>query len=627
MLKLTHHEVFGFIKTDIDIHTLGLATITNLLKDCGYKTVIAPEEVSVAVTAIKKVNNLGIVIKWIKDNNITFLGFSYRLDPVDGKDYFCDLYYHLKEKHMFLNNGGKIKGISFAGLPDTCKYIEQELGDNCILFAGDESPVESLMKFGVPRSIFPHELLQESAYDKLRWSFAEKLIASEKYKSIMPQDHYGYAECATLSDSYIKRLAYCRKNHSLPIIRAHVGPYNSNRIEALKEFTSWTKELAQTRLLDVLSIGSSQLTQSNFGEDWEGKPNGGGVPINSEIEYKYIAENAKPMLIRTYAGTKDVPTMAQIHERSLNISWHALSFWWFCEIDGRGKNTVFENLKEHLATIRYIASIGKPLEPNIPHHFSFRGADDITYIVSGYLAAKTAKMLGITHLILQNMLNTPKYTWGVQDLAKGRAMLKLVRELEDNNFSVSLQLRAGLDYFAPDIEKAKVQLAAVTALMDDIEPNEPDSPEIIHVVSYSEAVRLASPIVIKESIQITLCALQEYRELRSCNKVDNMEYDKDVARRTKELYEEAKESICILERNIPDLYSAKGLYKVFYYGFFPVPYMLDPDKKYPNATKWRTALKNGGIRVVDEKGMVIHTPKRYKGIISNGEITADSLEN
>ena len=84
------------------------------------------------------------------------------------------------------------------------------------------------------------------------------------------------------------RLEYARKKHALPIIRTHSGPYNPNRMEALKEYNSWCRDLAQSQLLDVLSIGSSQLTQSNFGENWEGKANGGGVTVNSELEYMTI---------------------------------------------------------------------------------------------------------------------------------------------------------------------------------------------------------------------------------------------------------------------------------------------------------------------------------------------------
>lgn len=224
-----------------------------------------------------------------------------------------------------------------------------------------------------------------------------------------------------------------------------------------------------------------------------------------------------------------------------------------CEIDGRGTNTVLENLREHLQAIHFITKTGKPLEPNVPHHFAFRGTDDITYIISGYLAAKTAKKHGIKNLILQNMLNTPKYTIGLQDLAKGRAMLRLVRELEDEHFTVHLQSRAGLDYFAPDLDKAKIQLAAVTALMDDIEPDNDNSPEIIHVVSYSEAVRLATPSVIEESIKITLTTLKKYREQRRAGKIENMAYNRELDERCECLYQEAKEGIILLE-NISQIY-------------------------------------------------------------------------
>ena len=42
------------------------------------------------------------------------------------------------------------------------------------------------------------------------------------------------------------------------------------------------------------------------------------------------------------------------------------------------------------------------------------------------------------------MLNTPRSTWGVQDLAKSRTVLKLVKELENDQFKVIFQTRAGL---------------------------------------------------------------------------------------------------------------------------------------------------------------------------------------
>ena len=52
-----------------------------------------------------------------------------------------------------------------------------------------------------------------------------------------------------------------------PLMRAHVGPYSStvDRLDSLKEFVEWAKYLAGTKYLDILSIGSSQLTQSISG--------------------------------------------------------------------------------------------------------------------------------------------------------------------------------------------------------------------------------------------------------------------------------------------------------------------------------------------------------------------------
>ena len=615
-MKLNKKDVFGLIKPLVDVHTMGVYTMANLLRDCGYKVCVSKDDINEAVEQIHKINNYSLVKRWIVENKITRLGFSYRLDPHEGCDYFMSLYAHLKGDNMFEEDGGQLTQIFFAGLPDTCDMVRGKTNGEVLVFPGNESPIESLSMLKVPEYLMPQALNQNNPYDDMRWNFAKKLIESEMFKMEPPQDHYGYANCGTDSDSYLERLKYAKSKHALPIIRTHSGPYNPNRLEALKEYNSWCHDLAQCRLLDVLSIGSSQLTQSNFGEDWEGKPNGGGVPVNSETEYRTIKEEARPMLVRTYSGTKDVPGLAKIHERSLNISWHALSFWWFDELDGRGHNNLLDNLKEHFEAVRWIATTGKPVEPNVPHHFAFRGADDITYIISGYLAAKACKKMGIKHLILQNMLNTPKYTTGVQDLAKGRTMLKLVRELEDDTFHVSLQTRAGLDYFAPDLEEAKIQLAAVTCLMDDLEPENDNSPEIIHVVNYSEAVRLATPPIIKDSIRITLNALHEYRTARAFGKVPNMKYDNDVKEREEALYAEVKESILMLERAVPNLYTPEGFYKVFVEGFLPVPYLMDQQHKFPKATMWHTAIKNGGIRVVDDECKIIYTTDRYRKIIS-----------
>ena len=141
-----------------------------------------------------------------------------------------------------------------------------------------------------------------------------------------------------------------------------------------------------------------------------------------------------------------------------------------------------ENLLEHTRVLRFAARTGKPFSPIFHTTSRFVVVTTLRSVISAVLAARLARRLGIRYLILQNMLNTPRFTWGVQDLAKSRVMLRYIRHLEDSNFQVVLQPRAGLDYFSSDLHKARVQLAAVTALMDDIEPGNCQSPEIIHVV-------------------------------------------------------------------------------------------------------------------------------------------------
>jgi hypothetical protein len=200
------------------------------------------------------------------------------------------------------------------------------------------------------------------------------------------------------------------------------------------------------------------------------------------------------------------------------------------------------------------------------------------------------------------MLNTPKHTAGVQDLAKSRAMLRLIREMEDGNFRVVLQPRAGLDLFSPDLDKAKAQLAAVTAMMDDIEPDKSTSPEVIHVVSYSEASHLATPPIIDESIQITRCAINQWRKLRRRGELDSVFDARDVEDRTCHLCEDVRTLLAAIESVIPNPYSAHGLYQIFAAGFLVAPYLWEEREEFHNATAWKTDILNGGIQVVDENG-------------------------
>ena len=470
---------------------------------------------------------------------------------------------------------------------------------------------------GVPKEHMPKVITEGCKYDKELLKFGKDIIRKGEYVTLAPPERNKYPEFGTMNDNLVFRLDHNFKGEFQPLVRAHSGPYSAEltREQCLKEYNNWCRDLANAGYLDILSIGSSQLSQSNFGENWNGKTNGGGVPVNSEKEYRDIWEAAKPMLVRTYSGTKNVGPMAEMYERTINIAWHALSLWWFNELDGRGPNSLYDNLKEHIGTIKYIAKVGKPVETNVPHHFAFRGCDDVTYIVSAYLAAKMTKKCGVNTFILQNMLNTPRSTWGIQDLAKSRAMIKLVKGLQDDSFRVILQTRAGLDYFKPDLEQAKIQLAAVTAMMDDIDPDNIFSPEIIHVVSYCEALYLATPNILNDSIKITRHALNEYRKLKKQGLTPNVQTD-EIRKRTESLEIEARKIIKAMEENIIDLYSPEGLYIAFVAGWLPVPELWSDSDEFIYAKSWETKMSNGGINLVDH-GLFITTEARINKCIMN----------
>lgn len=619
---LSRSDRFGLVRPAVDAHTLGISSIEQILRDCGFTTVVAGVGACEAFGSPQSPASMAAIARWLRENRVTVLGFSYRLDPDEGPAVFQRLVHQLKSRRLLAGQGGWIKALYFAGLPAACRIVKERVPEANGVFRGDETPVETLAILGINADVIPRELSEGIAYDEARLSFGKDLIGKGRHLAVKPVDRGGYEGFGTKTDTLVARIADGRKRRLPPVMRAHVGPYRPDRRAAVKLFLEWAGALAEAGLLDVLSIGTSQLTQSDFGGDWGDRPNGGGVPLNSPEEFASVWQASRPMLVRAYAGTRNIPAMAKTHEETINIAWHALSLWWFCRIDGRGPYSVRENLHQHVETLKYVAATGKPFEANVPHHFAFRGADDVTYVVSAVLAAKLAKSLGIRHFVLQNMLNTPKYTWGIQDLAKSRAMLRLVRELEDDSFHVILQPRGGLDYFSPDLDKAKAQLAAVTAMMDDIEPGDGLSPPVIHVVSYSEASHLADPSVVNESIQITRCALEEYRRLRRKGQIDDMARHAEVNVRTDALVAGAAAVLGHLEAMIPQPYTAEGLYRVFASGFLPVPYLWECRDEFRHAVDWRTRLLRGAVEVVDDQGRPMAVVDRIRRIAASTGLTA-----
>lgn len=598
-------DTIGLIRGQPDIHSLGISAAAHLLRECGMRVFVADASV-VEGPALEA---------WVRQNKLSTVGFSYRLDPDDAVVQLGRFRSFLGRHHLNASQGGPVGELYFAGLPEACRKARHHFPDLAGVFPGGETPRETLAILGLSADLLPSTLREGTSYDDDRWKFAQVLVESGVHREFRPEDRSGYPEFGTTADRLDLRLDFVAAQGQLPLMRAHVGPWGQPREAAVDRFLDWCHTLGASSLLDVLSIGSSQLTQDAFFDDWGARPNGGGVPVRGEDELAAVWRASRPLLVRTYAGTKDMERLVGVYERSIRAAWHTFSFWWFNQLDGRGPSPVKASLEEHFRTLALVAAAGKPFEPNVPHHFSFRGGDDASYVLSGYLAARAARDAGVPLLVLQVMLNTPRATWGIQDLAKARALLTLVRELEGPGFRVVLQPRAGLDYFSSDLEKAKVQLVASTALMDDIEPLDTASPGIVHVVSYSEASALADPAIIHESVQLTQTAFREYRRLRNMGLVTDMGGHLETRRRTEHLVAEVRAILATLEAEVPRLYSAEGFYRVLRAGVFPLPDLWEGREELKAAVGWRTAMHEGGVVAVDAEGGPLAWEQRRPAVV------------
>ena len=294
-------ETFGLIKTLVDAHTMGVHAAAALLRDCGYRVMISPREIEEAAGTIHLENSQRKLLDWIRENRIVRIGFSYRLDPGDAVDLFGRLVYTLKNNGYFECADAQVKSVFFAGLKPACERIEQLYGGRISTFRGGESAEETLLVMGVPMEDIPKQIKSGCQYDKDPLEFGRKLIEKGEYKKQKPLPRTPYPEFGTDRDRVELRLQYNFRGGFQPLIRAHSGPFSADktREQCLEQYQGWCRELAAAGFLDILSIGSSQLSQSNFGEKWGDRINGGGVPVNSEAEYHAIWQAARPMLVRT----------------------------------------------------------------------------------------------------------------------------------------------------------------------------------------------------------------------------------------------------------------------------------------------------------------------------------------
>ncbi len=314
-----------------------------------------------------------------------------------------------------------------------------------------------------------------------------------------------------------------------PILRHHFG------LPDFKETIEGIEVLAQSNLLDVISIGPDQNTQEYYFEqekmndDFTGA---GGVPLRREEDFYALYEAAQGgnrPLLRCYSGTNNLLSMAELLHRTIKNAWAAIPIFWYNCLDGRSKRELSWAIKENQEAIAWHGQRKIPVEVNESHQWSLRMAPDAVAVVAAYLGAYNAKKLGVTQYVAQFMFNTPFGTTPTMDLGKMLAKIEFLDSLQDESFKIYRQVRAGLAGFPTGYEYAKGHLAASTYLSAALRP------DIVHVVAFCEAHHMAKPKDIIQSCQI----VRQIYTSAFCDFPDAT-CDERVLQRKDDLVEEAK---------------------------------------------------------------------------------------
>jgi len=333
-----------------------------------------------------------------------------------------------------------------------------------------------------------------------------------------------------------------------PLLRHHFG------LPSYDETLNGIEEIAQSRVLDVISLGIDQNTQQYFFRPNERLPEmdgAGGVPVYDAEGFRRLKAASlcgNYPLMRCYSGTADVQRLAEVLNETISNAWCAVPLCWYNELDGRGDRPIRASIKEAQELMTFHGKAGPygpsglPVELNEPHHWGLRDAHDTISVAASYLSAYNAKKFGVQNYISQYMFNIPNSLSFSMDLAKVLAQIELTESLASSDFRIYRQTRAGLPFLSGDEAVAKGQLAASTALQMNVKPH------IIHVVGYSEALHAATPEVIIESCKIV-------RGVVRSTLTGNAEAlnDKRIKERRDELIREANYLLSFIKEEYSDI--------------------------------------------------------------------------
>jgi len=292
------------------------------------------------------------------------------------------------------------------------------------------------------------------------------------------------------------------RKHPWPLLRHHFG------MPSVDDTVRGAREIAEARVLDVLSIAPDQNAQEFFFRREEMRPEldgAGGVMVRSPRDLQQVYEATRTgnyPLLRCYSGTNDLVKWAAMLHDTIRIAWGAVPLFWYSQLDGRSKRPMEISIGENIEAMGWYASHRIPVEVNDAHQWSLRDAPDGVAVATAFLAAYNAKKAGVRHYVAQYMFNNPRGTSPANDLAKMFAKIQLVEGLQDSTFTTHREARSGLNSLPIDMDQAKGHIGSSLHTMMAIRPH------IVHVVGYSEANYHVGPKELIESCKIATGAVR-----------------------------------------------------------------------------------------------------------------------
>lgn len=460
---------------------------------------------------------------------------------------------------------------------------EQGFEEILFIFGGTVETAKAARKFSYIRKVFDGS--EDASESVIYLRNMEKEHAEEE---IPPQ---------TLGE----RIAWKKP---FPIIRHHIG------LETLEDTYEHIKILAESRLLDVISLAPDQNAQEHYFQQQlmpKGEDGAGGVPIRTEEHLRWMYEATRrgnyPMM-RCYSGTRDLYPFSKILKDTVNNAWAAIPLTWYSQLDRRSDRELLTAIRENMEAIAYNAELGVPVEMNESHQWALRYCADVIEVAISVITAKVAKHLGVKEMVMQYMLANPPSISPLMDLAKMQAKIDLMGEEEDETFKIYRMVRTGLLAYPADMDQAKGLISSTMFYATFLKP------DIVHVVSYSEAVKRATSVEILESVRM----VKKSMEIADKGLLENIHEDRRFKDRLAFLKKEVRYllgEISKLKEVENPLVDPEVIYLAIKEGLLDAPGLKGFSVAKGN---FRTEIYEGYHVTVDEDGKILEEEERIRRI-------------